>query len=240
MAEYPQPDAIIFDVYETLFANSHEHWQQTFAEIVEDQALSIDGPELWSRWRECESKFREDRTNMDDPLESPPFKTYERAWADCFQRVFDDGGMDGDAAAAARKSVEAMARREPFSEIVDALLDLEGRVRLAAFSNADEDYLRPMLDTYALPFEAVASSESARVYKPHPDAFLHILQKLGLEPEEAWYVGDHPLDDIYGAHLVGLTAVWINRRGAKFEGPLDPDIVIEDLSELSALLDEAE
>lgn len=240
MADYPRPDAIIFDVYETLFENSVDRWQAAFAEIVGEQGLPLSGEELWRRWKEFEVDFRANRTNMDDPLGSPPFKTYERAWAECFQRVFDeDDDLDGDAAGAARRSVEHMSRRDPFPETVDALLDLEGRVRLAVFSNADNDFLRPLLDGFALPFELVASSESTRVYKPHPEAFLYILGELGLEPEDAWYVGDHPFDDVYGAHLVGLTTVWVNRAGARFEGQIEPDIVIKDLRELSTRLDDA-
>lgn len=237
MASLARPDAIVFDVYDTLFANSDDGWRRAFGAIIDEQELPIDSAELWRRWKKYERRFRTTRTNMEDPADSPPFKTYEQSWAECFQRVFDEGDIEGDAAAAARRSVEHMAHRDPFPEMVSAVNELAGRVRLAIFSNADEDFLRPLLDSYALPFEGVASSESARVYKPSPFAYKHILELIGVKPDQAWYVGDHPFDDVYGAHLAGMTTVWVNRSGERFEGEVSPDATVGSLTELTGLLD---
>ena len=60
MADYPRPDAIIFDVYDTLFENSVDRWQAAFAEIVGEQGLPISGEELWRRWKEFEPTRKRD------------------------------------------------------------------------------------------------------------------------------------------------------------------------------------
>ena len=230
------PDAIIFDAYDTLFANSPEKWQEAFAEIAKEQRLPLDGPELWRRWKVYEVEFRKSRTNMEDPDDNPPFKSYEQAWAECFERVFADSSLPGDAAAAARRSVEHMSRRDPFPETVEAIRALEGRTKLAVFSNADDAFLLPMLEEYHLPFESVNSSESARIYKPHPAAYAHVLDKIGVSADRAWYVGDHLWDDVHGASRVGMTTVWINREPIVFDGITKPDIEIQSLMELSSLI----
>ena len=232
-----QPRAIIFDIFDTLFVNSLDAWVETFEAVCTRQRLPLTGTQLWEPWKRCEKAFRTSRVNMDDPAGSPPFKAYEAAWAECFQRVFDDRGLAGDAAEAARMSVESMARRKPFPETVEALDALAGRVRLGVFSNADDDFLLPLLKRHALPLEAVASSESAQVYKPAPGAFEHILQIMALAPEEVWYVGDSPFDDVLGARRAGMRAIWVNRNGAETPSDPPPDAIITDLRELSRLLD---
>lgn len=234
-----RPRAIIFDIFNTLFVNSLDAWLETFDAVCDRQGLRVAGIDLWEPWRRCERAFRLSRVDMDDPSRSPPFKTYEAAWAECFERVFERLELRGDAGKAAGTCVESMAGREPFPETEEALDGLAGRVRLGVFSNADDRFLLPLLERYDLPVEAAASSESARVYKPDARAFEHILGLMDLAPEEAWYVGDSPFDDILGARRAGMRAVWIDRRGVETPSDPAPDATITDLRQLSRLLDRA-
>jgi len=232
-----RPRAIIFDIFDTLFENSRDAWIETFEAICERQRLPLSGPELWEAWKPCEMAFRTSRVNVEDPSNNPPFKPYEAAWAACFEQVFAEARLSGDPAEAARLSVESMARRKPFPETAEALDDLVGQVRLGVFSNADDDFLLPLLGRHHLPFEVAVSSESARVYKPDTRAFTHILGLMELSSDEAWYVGDTPFDDVLGARKAGMRAIWINRRGADARSDPAPDATITDLRELSGLLD---
>ncbi len=234
-----KPELIAFDCYRTLFSNDPSDWEITFGEIARDQGLPFSGPELWKLWRKYETQFRANRTNLDDPASSPPFKSYELAWTGCFEKVFADAGVTGDAALAGRRSVEHMACRPAFPETIEALRGLEGRVKLAVFSNADEAFLRPLVEATGVTWDLVASSESSKVYKPAEAAFRHILDMLSVDPRDAWYVGDHLFDDVLGAHRTGMTTVWINRTGNPCDSEPAPDVEITDLRELSTLLDHA-
>ena len=49
-------------------------------------------------------------------------------------------------------------------------------------------------------------------------------------------MGDHPGDDIAGAHLAGLRAVWFNPGGKHWDGDKAPDAEIGCLSELPLVL----
>ena len=231
-----KPQAIVFDVYNTLFRNDHDKLLATFAEICSLQHLPIDAHTLWDRWKPLEMQFRKHRTNLEDPDNNPPFKSYETSWRECFQQVFNDLGK-GDASVAAQMTVRNMGRQEPFTETLDMLRNLQPRIRTGIFSNADDAYLLPTLRRYDLQFEAVLSSEAIRVYKPHPRAFQQILGRMALAPEEAMYVGDQLYDDIMGAHKVGMTTVWINRNGDRPDPSLPtPHHTIENLTELLDLI----
>jgi putative hydrolase of the HAD superfamily len=93
----------------------------------------------------------------------------------------------------------------------------------------ERDGLAPWIDgefyTCELPFS-----------KPHPSTFAHVLESLGLTPARTVYVGDRPIDDVWGAQLAGMRAVW---RAHRFAPPLDgvvPDAVIRSLAELPLVI----
>jgi 2-haloalkanoic acid dehalogenase type II len=236
-----RPLAVAFDCYRTLFTNSYDDWRAQFGRIIEEQRLPFDRNELWDKWRKYELQFRQDRTVLANPEESPEYKTYQQAWTECFERVFRDEGVAGNAAKAGRQCVEDLATRPVFPDTLPALQKLEGRVKLGVFSNADNDSLRPLIASTGIRFDAITSSQSAGVYKPAPAAFHHILGLLGVGAGETWYVGDHLYDDVRGAGDVGITTVWINRTGER-PGPADalPDIEITDLRELPELISSLE
>jgi putative hydrolase of the HAD superfamily len=51
------------------------------------------------------------------------------------------------------------------------------------------------------------------VEKPDPAIFRIALDRAGVRPEEAIYVGDHPFFDVDPAREVGLQPVLVDRRG---------------------------
>lgn len=231
------PKAVAFDCYRTLVSNDHDDWRVMFGKIIKEQNLPFDQNDLWDKWRRYELQFRAQRTVLENTAQSPPFKSYQQAWSECFAQVFEDAGVNGDAAGAGLRCVEHLARRPVFPDTIPALQALIGKVKVGVFSNADDNSLRPLLKSTGIRFDAIASSESTKVYKPAPAAFNAILSELGVEPEQTWYVGDHLYDDIEGGNGVGLTTVWINRTGASV-GPEDakPSIEITDLRELPQII----
>jgi len=58
-------------------------------------------------------------------------------------------------------------------------------------------------------FQTVVVSEAVGVKKPHAAIFQHALDALGLRADHAWFVGDHPENDMLGAGRVGLRTVWL-------------------------------
>ena len=84
-------------------------------------------------------------------------------------------------------------------------------------------------------FDAIIIAEMISFAKPNAEAYHAICEKLGVAPEEAVYVGDHPLNDIEGAKKAGLTAIWIPYAPYP-DQYLKPDHTIQKLGELSELI----
>ena len=125
----------------------------------------------------------------------------------------------------------------PIPETVEAIRTVQDGWRTALLSNADDEYLLPNLGLLDLEFEAVLSSEEARIYKPHPKLFRQMLDRLNVAPGQAVYIGDRQYEDVQGASGVGINAVWINRTGEPLNPRLpEPACQINSLLELPGLL----
>ena len=56
-------------------------------------------------------------------------------------------------------------------------------------------------------FDVIVFSEEVGFRKPRPEIFLHALERLGVEPENAMFVGDRLDTDVQGAAQVGMATV---------------------------------
>ena len=104
-------------------------------------------------------------------------------------------------------------------------LRADGR-RLAVVSNSSsEAHVRSILhSTGILPFfEKVLSSGTEGVEKPAAEIFHRAVQRLGVRPDEAFYVGNLAYTDAEAARQAGLGAVWLNRAGTGMS-PSPPEI----------------
>ena len=73
--------------------------------------------------------------------------------------------------------------------------------------------------------------------KPHPSVFAEALARLQVDdPGRAVFVGDRLHDDVFGGRQAGLRTVW-RRNDFVPRFDVEPDAVVETLSELPGLLD---
>lgn len=61
-------------------------------------------------------------------------------------------------------------------------------------------------------FHTVIVSEDAGMNKPDPRIYQMALDKLEVTAENTVFVGDHPVNDIWGAHQVGIRGIWLRRN----------------------------
>lgn len=59
-------------------------------------------------------------------------------------------------------------------------------------------------------FTEIFNSAETGYEKPHPQAFLNVLNAIGRDVE-AWMIGDNPTADVAGAEAVGLPAILVRR-----------------------------
>jgi putative hydrolase of the HAD superfamily len=79
-------------------------------------------------------------------------------------------------------------------------------------------------------------SSDVGLWKPNAAAFQVVMDRLGVSPAEAVFVGDLPGIDVAGSQRAGLHAIWIATDGIE-QGDVRPDAVIYRLTELPGVLD---
>lgn len=97
--------------------------------------------------------------------------------------------------------------RHPLDGVADTVATLRERgIRVAVVSNSDGS-VRDSLDVAGLAdlFEFVIDSHEAGVSKPDPRIFHMALDRMGLDPVDAWYVGDSMFHDVNGARAARLS-----------------------------------
>ena len=82
-------------------------------------------------------------------------------------------------------------------------------------------------------WDAHSVSVEVGFIKPHEAIFQHALNALNVRPENVLMVGDSLAEDIAGAAGLGMATAW--RRSPPDTEGVEPDITIDDLTELLAI-----
>lgn len=122
----------------------------------------------------------------------------------------------------------------------EILLKLKEKYRLGMVTNGLSHIQRGKLQGAGLSdlFEEVVVSGDFDFEKPDARIFQIALERMGIQPEEAVFVGDHPEKDIQGAMQVGMKTVWIDHGTDDFEEY--NGLVIQDLTQLPEVLTQYE
>jgi putative hydrolase of the HAD superfamily len=84
--------------------------------------------------------------------------------------------------------------------------------------------------------DLIVVSEDVGVKKPDPRIFRIALERLQLEASEVWMVGDHPVNDVFGARGAGLIGVWLKNANHVWPDDAERGLEIDGLPELLELL----
>ncbi|GAA0137454.1 HAD family hydrolase [Paenibacillus sp. YSY-4.3] len=120
-----------------------------------------------------------------------------------------------------------------FPNLLSMLTQLKNHnIKLALISNGfgqfQYDNFKALQIEYL--FDEVLISEWEGLRKPDKAIFNRALMKLGVNAENALFVGDHPDHDIRASRDVGMRAVW--KRNSQFATVVEADAEIDDLEEL--------
>ena len=127
-----------------------------------------------------------------------------------------------------------------FPETLSVLDKLNKKYRLGMITNSQKDGSTRALDSdqytrMAEYFdEIIISAEGDIPAKPDPFPFKMMLERLGVSPDEAVFIGDDLRVDIEGSLNAGIRAVWLKHYSVKRNWPeTDLDIpVIDNLEKL--------
>jgi HAD superfamily hydrolase (TIGR01509 family) len=134
--------------------------------------------------------------------------------------------------------MRAAAETEPLPGCVDLLQALHARGRRLGIATSSGREL-PYLDRWGVRhlFQAIVGREDVRHRKPHPEVVVRCLEQLAIEPSEAAYVGDSPIDIEAGrAAGVHTIAVLTGTSTRPVLEAVAPDHILESAVELLDLI----
>lgn len=189
--------AVVFDAYGTLFDI------QSVAAITEE-AFPGYGDIITQIWR---------------------IKQLEYTWLRSLMRRHQDFSViTRDSLAYALRVLGLEHERGVFERIMDKYLHLDlypdaapalaamRDRKLAILSNGSTGMLNALVGNSGLDrvLDATISIDAKQIFKPAPDAYSLIEERLGVSPEEVLFVSSNPWDAC-GARAFGLNVAWIER-----------------------------
>ncbi len=206
--------AVFFDFVGTLITKAGENitHQNIVREVLRRAGRSdLDPIKIWAEYEEESSKlFRE--------LAGKPYVKIRDVDTEAMKKVADRYGFTvpedfwGISIEMHAKYGELFPDAR---ETIKALKDLGLHVGIV--TDSDNDYIGAHLKALGIYdlFDSITTSEDAGFYKPHPKPFQLALERAGVKPEEALYVGDNPSKDCVGAKNVGMVSVLLDPDASK-------------------------
>jgi len=118
----------------------------------------------------------------------------------------------------------------PFPDTVQALKTMKKKYKLSVISNIDDDLFALTARHLQVEFDWIITAEQVKSYKPSLSNFEYAIEKIGVPLDRILHVAQSIYHDIIPAKTMGLSAVWVNRRGQKEE--CDADLEVIDLESL--------
>jgi len=189
--------AVIFDLWETLI-----DWDEAAARRMFERIDELAGPGFRERWYEAPNRYTAPVRAVLADVGVPP-------------------ALMDDVCAIRLDYVRGCLVPRPGA--VDTLKALRARgilTGLITVCSEDVETLWPD-SAFAGLFDAEVFSSRIGISKPDPRIYLHCCELLGVEPDEAVFVGDGANDELEGARRVGMDAILIHRVG---RDPLWPEV----------------
>jgi len=119
-------------------------------------------------------------------------------------------GIKGLSEADIQHMNHAWHRLDPWPDAVAGLTRLKSKFIIAPCSNGNIALMVDMAKRAGLPWDCILGAETARAYKPMPEAYLASCRQLGLEPASVMMVAAHN-HDLRAAKAQGLGTAFVAR-----------------------------
>ena len=125
---------------------------------------------------------------------------------------------------------------ELFPGVEDALKALSEKYMLGVLTNGNADIYKLSIGKY---FEFSISSLEAQDSKPNKPHFELAKSRLtNLKYSEMLHIGDHQINDIFGAHALGMEVLWFNNAKALWEQNFEKPDQFYDWHSLAKIIEE--
>ena len=196
--------ALLFDVFGTVV-----DWRSS---IVEDLSKFGAAKGLKADW----TAFADDwrglyQPAMDEVREGRrPWTILDILHRESLDKLLVKHGVSGLSEADKDHVNRAWHRLKPWPDAVEGLTRLKSRYIIGTLSNGNVGLLTRMAKHGRLPWDVILGAETARAYKPQPQAYLGSAELLNLQPGQVMLVAAHNGDLAAGAK-VGLRTAFVAR-----------------------------
>jgi putative hydrolase of the HAD superfamily len=210
--------AVFFDAGETLLY-PHPSFAEVFAEVLREEGHRVDPATVQEVVSAYSQRFTDSLLTGEGRLWSTSSERSRKMWRGVYDTFLTEVGAPRSEhdhlfeRLYARFTDLATYRLHPDAlPVLDRLRKTDLTVGL--ISNFEEG-LERLLDALEVAhyFDVTVISGVEGVEKPDPEIFRIALERAGVRPEEAVYVGDHPFFEVDPAREVGLRPVLVDRRG---------------------------
>ena len=211
-------DAVLFDLYGTLFVfnnfdEADKNWTNAFYDLT-GKPYGISYFEIKNICSEIlDSNLERDLTSGLTTYETKIKNNYKQKGihfkAEQIKKIADE-------------TVSVWQNNISFAEdAIPVLCELKKKYKIGLITNFDHSrHVKKVLNENGAKnlFECTIISDEIGFLKPDPKIFEIALNKLGVKPQNAIYVGDNINDDIQGAFAAGIQPVLISRNSKSIRG----------------------
>jgi 2-haloacid dehalogenase len=204
MPDEIQVQALLFDVFGTVV-----DWRGSIIAELErfgaDRGIAADWAAFTDDWRGLyQPSMQEVRSSR------RPWTILDVLHRESLDKLLVRYGVVGLTEAEKDHINRAWHRLKPWPDVVEGLTRLKARYIIGTLSNGNVGLLTRMAKNAGLPWDVVLGAETARAYKPLPQAYLASAALLNLEPAQVMLVAAHN-GDLAAASAAGLSTAFVPR-----------------------------
>jgi 2-haloacid dehalogenase len=233
MAAKSDVQALLFDVFGTVV-----DWRSS---IIDDLGRFGAEKRLKADW----AAFTDDWRGLYQPA-MDEVRSGRRPWTildvlhrESLEKLLVKHGVSGLSEADKDHINRVWHRLRPWPDTVEGLTRLKSRYIIGTLSNGNVGLLTRMAKNARLPWDVVLGAETARAYKPLPQAYLASAELLNLAPGQVMLVAAHN-GDLAAAAKVGLATAFVARpteygphQSRDFKADRDWDVVTDSFTGLA-------
>jgi 2-haloacid dehalogenase len=230
--------ACLFDVFGTVVDWRTSVSRDLAAFAKQKDITGIDWLEFAVEWRKLY------QPSMDEVRSGRrPFTILDVLHRESLDKLISRYGIKGLSTADIDHVNRVWHRLDPWPDSVEGLKRLKTRFIIAPCSNGNIALMVNLAKRAGLPWDCILGAETARAYKPMPEAYLTSCRQLGLAPAQVLMVAAHN-NDLKAAKAQGLNTAFVPRptehgSGQTTDLAADPacvDVPAKDFVDLAAKL----
>jgi 2-haloacid dehalogenase len=187
-------DALTFDCYGTLI-----DWERGILDAL--GKVDADPEDILA-----------DYATLEAELEAGEYLPYREIVALCFDGLTGNFPIEPERREA---FADAVGDWPAFADSAAALERLKERYRLGVITNCDDDLFARSKAKLGVAFDWVITAQQVGSYKPDPRNFEYAFEHIDVPRARILHVAQSRFHDHVPAKALGMTTVWIDRRGER-------------------------